>query len=257
MSRKFREVEEIARGSQGRIALAEDLDHGGLIVLKRYFEGLAPSPEWLNLMLATLKRLKHPNVLTPREVLNLDGEVVLVLPLIRGGTLNSRLERQGALSFQEGGVLLAQLVSLLNGLKYLGIVHRDFKPDNLLLQADLRLAVADFDLAWLGGTFWQWLTLPMRRRTLGTAWYMAPEHLKGARPHSGMDLYAVATLYYQSQTLRLPFGMNLEDRFDLKKFQPADRLTRTQNQALREALHPNPRKRLRSIEELYHRIYAY
>ncbi|MBW7875891.1 MAG: protein kinase [Candidatus Cloacimonetes bacterium] len=245
---EFRPVEFLAVGGQSHIHIVEDKKSRQLVVLKIYND----SGNRAAAIFKLVSGLKHPCVLKPLRYFDYTPKAML-LPLIRGGTLQQKIQKK-RLSFEESGVILAQLVSLLSSFSEIGLVHRDLKPDNLYLNSELHCFVADFDFAHVSqGMFRDWL-LPLRYRTQGTTYFMAPEHLEGGIPHSGMDDYAVATLYYQCLTLNLPFGNSIEDRFDVKRYRPAPILTRAQNRILQQALHHKPRQRI-CARKVYEALY--
>ncbi len=247
---EFRPVEFLAVGGQSHIHIVEEKKSRQLMVLKVYKDETNRAAEIFDLV----RSLKHPCVLKPLRYFNLNPKAML-LPLVRGVTLQQKIQKK-PLSFEQAGIILAQLVGLLSSFVDAGLVHRDLKPDNLYLDQALHCFVGDFDFAHVSRGFFSDLFLPLRYRTQGTTYYMSPEHLKAAIPHPAMDEYAVATLYYQCLSMTFPFGTSIEDRFDVNKYRPATILTKSQNAILLKALHPKRAARP-SIRELYESLYLY
>ena len=159
------------------------------------------------------------------------------------------------MDFQQAGVFLAQLGNLFDYLHRKGVVHRDVKPQNMLVDRKEVLYLLDFDAAFFSKTRFSGMTLSRSFRQLGTSQYMAPEHLRGRIPKPVMDIYSVATSYYQVLSLRFPFGEELEARENAKNYRPVEFLTKRQNDVLKQALDPDPNLRFPSVLLFYKEIY--
>ncbi len=252
---RFHLVEFLVRGAKSEIYLVFDRLKQVHRILKFYAEDLQEEAknEIVN-RLQKIRHLLHPAVL-PIEEIETTSSLMVFFPFIRGGTLGRRLQKEH-LSFHEGGQFLAQMASVLDYLHGLGIVHRDIKPDNILLDEHNNLYLTDFDIAYFPqGRFSRYL-LSTEFLNSGTTDYMAPEHLKGGRPSPAMDVYSTAVTLYQALSKNLPHGDDPRSRFDLKNYKPIPSLTRPQNKAIAKALHPDPAKRTAKVGQLYHELYT-
>jgi serine/threonine protein kinase len=129
------------------------------------------------------------------------GDDYIVMPFYAGGTLADRLRVERRLSLDETIDLAAQLGRGLDALHEHGVVHRDVKPSNVLIDGDGTAALADFGLA--RGTDSTQLT--QDGQLLGTAHYLAPELIEGKRASPGSDIYALGCVVYECLAGEPPF----------------------------------------------------
>ena len=186
----------------GRFALCDPLDRGATGTVWRAWD--LRRQEWCAAKLMRQRdagdplrfareqgvRLEHPHLLTPYSWAAEDAHVVIVSPLIGGGSLHTLLGDHGPLSEALVADLLDQLLDGLAHAHAAGLVHRDVTPANVLLEATGSgrpvLRLADFGLAVRVGE----PRLTRLGTVLGTAGYVPPEVLAGAAPHPSADLYA-------------------------------------------------------------------
>lgn len=135
------------------------------------------------------------------DVGELEGIVFLVMPYYAGGSLAHRLRERGRLELDETADLAAQLGRGLDALHERGVLHRDVKPSNVLLDADGSAALADFGLARAADS----TRLTREGQLLGTPFYLAPELIEGQEASRATDVYALGCLLYECLTGRPPF----------------------------------------------------
>ena len=135
------------------------------------------------------------------ELADEDGATYLVMPLYAGGSLAARLRTTRRLAVDEAIDLAAQLGRGLDALHERGIVHRDVKPSNVLLDGEGGAALTDFGLA--RGADWTRLTRD--GQVVGTPQYLAPELIEGGDATPASDLYALGCLLYECLAGRPPF----------------------------------------------------
>jgi serine/threonine-protein kinase len=152
--------------------------------------------------MAIVQKLMHKNIVRCFET-GADGKQrFFVMELIEGGSIASLLERKGKLSWQETIYYALQICSALEYAHQRGVIHRDLKPVNLLLEADGTLKLADFGLALDPDA----TVLTAAGRTVGTVNYMAPEQVRGKPPVSPQtDLYALGCVMFEMLTGHPPF----------------------------------------------------
>ncbi len=218
---RFRIARFIAQGGMGEVYEAEDLELGEAVALKtiRQREGDGDAAlELFRREVLLARRVTHPNVCRifdvfrhrfepspglagPREVLFLSME------LLRGDTLAERLRERGRMSTAEALPVALQMAAALDAAHQAGIVHRDFKSNNVMLipQGDgpPRAVVTDFGLA--GAHDERAQPQDESGLTMGTPAYMAPEQVEGGDVTPASDIYALGVVLYEMVTATVPF----------------------------------------------------
>jgi eukaryotic-like serine/threonine-protein kinase len=143
----------------------------------------------------------HPNVVTIYDVAEYDGKSFIVMELLRGGTIADRLRSGEEITHRLALRWLQDAGSALDAAHELGIVHRDVKPANMLLDDKGRLAIADFGIARLGLED----QITQTGQVLGTASYLAPEQAMGEPATPASDRYALAVVAFELLTGSKPF----------------------------------------------------
>ena len=143
----------------------------------------------------------HPHVVTIYDVAELDGASFIVMELLRGGTVADELRAGDAIPHRVALRWLAEAGSALDAAHEAGIVHRDVKPANMLLDEHGRLALADFGIARLGLED----QITQTGQVLGTAAYLAPEQAMGEASTAATDRYALAVVAFELLTGGKPF----------------------------------------------------
>src|SRR4051812_23983736 len=155
----------------------------------------------------TAARLSHPNIVPIYSVDERDGMVYFVMALVQGGSVGDRLRSVGALSIAEARRIIREVADALAYAHASGVVHRDIKPDNILLDAESgRAMVTDFGIARAASDDGDGPRLTATGAALGTPAYMSPEQCAGDREIDGRsDLYSLGTVAYQMLTGEPPF----------------------------------------------------
>ena len=143
----------------------------------------------------------HPNVVTIYDVGEHKNRVFMVMEIMRGGTLGDRLKSGREIPHATALRWLREAAAALDAADDAGVVHRDIKPGNLLLDEHERLAVADFGIARLA---WE-DQLTATGQVLGTAAYLSPEQAMGEAATAASDRYALAVVAYELLTGSRPF----------------------------------------------------
>ncbi|WP_329410497.1 serine/threonine protein kinase [Streptomyces sp. NBC_00704] len=201
----------LGRGSAGTVWLGEGPE--GPVAVKLLREDLASDEELVGRFVqerTALLGLEHPHVVSVRDLVVDGNDLALVMDLVRGTDLRTRLDRDRRLAPEAAVAIVADVAEGLAAAHAAGIVHRDVKPENILLdmQGPLgpggshRALLTDFGVAKLIDT-------PKRTRAtkiIGTPDYLAPEIVEGLPPRASVDIYALATVLYELLAGFTPFG---------------------------------------------------
>jgi serine/threonine protein kinase len=205
-----------------------------------------------------LRNLMHPNCVRVLDF-GLDGSTAyLILEYVDGDNLGQRLERDGRLPEAEAVRLITQVGQALEYLHRKRVIHRDVKPDNILVTADGQAKLTDLGLAKnLDGDF----NLTLTQSALGTPHFMAPEQFEDAkRVDARGDLYSLAATLYMLVTNQPPFrtrsaravGLIYKKKMALDLAPPREvvpELSEDLERAVLKALHPDRNQRHASVEE--------
>jgi serine/threonine protein kinase len=200
---------ELGRGGMAIVYGARDTRLRRRVAVKLLPPDLAFRPDIRSRFLReaeTAAQLSHPNIVPIFSVDERDGLVYFVMAFVEGGNLGDRLREQGALPIDGARQILRELADALGYAHRNGVVHRDIKPDNILLDADSgRAMITDFGIA-RAATGGDDTRLTATGVTIGTPMYMSPEQCSGERDIDGRsDLYSLGAVAYQMLTGRPPF----------------------------------------------------
>ncbi|MFE8011054.1 serine/threonine-protein kinase [Streptomyces sp. NPDC057418] len=201
----------LGRGSAGTVWLGEGPE--GPVAIKLLREDLASDQELVGRFVqerTALLGLDHPHVVAVRDLVVDGTDLALVMDLVRGTDLRTRLDRERRLAPEAAVAIIADVADGLAAAHRAGVVHRDVKPENILLDMEGPLGpggshpalLTDFGVAKLIDT-------PRRTRTtkiIGTPDYLAPEIVEGLPPRAAVDIYALATVLYELLAGFTPFG---------------------------------------------------
>ena len=202
---------ELGGGGMSRVFVAEEVQLGRMVVMKVVAEELAGgmSVERFRREIRLAAMLQHPHIVPVLTAGDANGLLYYTMPLIEGESLRARVERDGAFSLEDAITVLRDVASALEYAHAKGIVHRDVKPDNVLLTGAAAV-VTDFGIAKAlehsviveGST-----ALTQAGLSIGTPEYMAPEQaLADPDVDHRADLYAFGCLAYEVLTGKSPFA---------------------------------------------------
>ncbi|MBB4690445.1 serine/threonine-protein kinase [Paractinoplanes abujensis] len=197
----------VGHGATGTVWRGIDRSTGADVAVKLLHEGLLRQPKLVIRFVqerTILMMMRHENIVGVRDLFSAGGSLALVMDYVSGGSLRTHLRAEGTLAPAGAADLLSQVAAALAQAHELGVVHRDVKPDNILLQENAgRLAVrlTDFGIARVLDT--AGLTTP--QAIVGTPHYMAPEAIQGeAVPAS--DVYSAGVVLYELLTGLPPYA---------------------------------------------------
>jgi DNA-binding beta-propeller fold protein YncE len=236
----YRIEEQIARGGMGVVYRATHLGLERPVALKVIARELADREGFRERFLRESRlaaRLDHPAVVPIYDSREVNGELVVAMRLIGGGDLRGLIDREGPLPPRRALDLLGQVADALDTAHAAGIVHRDVKPHNILVEGD-HAYLSDFGLAKAfdesgsaGGT-----------SVVGTAHYMSPEQWRGDSIGPAADVYSLGCVLYEAITGIAPFGRAEADT--------EPEMPQGMEVAVRRATAKDPLDRYRSAGEL-------
>ena len=148
-----------------------------------------------------VSKLNHPNVVDVYDVGEFEGRHYIVMEYVRGRTLKQLISQRGALHQEEAVNIMIQLTSAVQHAHENDIIHRDIKPQNVLVKDDGTVKITDFGIALAHDT----VQLTQSDAVLGSAHYLAPETTRGETPSNQVDIYALGIVFYELLTGNVPF----------------------------------------------------
>jgi eukaryotic-like serine/threonine-protein kinase len=256
---QYRLERELGRGGMGVVFLATDTTLDRRVAIKVVHPELAAHASIARRFLAearTIARLRHPNIVAVHAAGTADGLLYYVMDEVDGESLRQRLNRDGKLSPSEVARIMADLASALDAAGRAGVVHRDVKPENVLLESGTgRALLADFGIA--RAMVVEGASSTGQGVAVGTPSYMSPEQAAGEEVDSRSDLYALGIVAYEMLVGHPPFqGSNrvVVSKHIAERPVPIERIRPDCSQplagAVMKALEKQPGERWQTGEEL-------
>lgn len=199
----------IARGGMGVVYKATHLALDRQVALKVIARELAEKEGFRERFLRESRlaaSLDHPGVVPVLDAREEEGELIVAMRLVKGGDLKKLIDREGPLSPARAIALLGQVAEALDAAHAAGIVHRDVKPHNILVEGD-RAYLSDFGLA----KAYEDTGARSGTSIVGTAEYMAPEQWRGQGVGPAADVYSLGCVLYEALTGVVPYARKESD----------------------------------------------
>ena len=250
----YKILEKLGEGGMGIVYKAHDTKLDRTVALKFLPQHLvsqeAEQARFLQEARAA-SALNHPNVCTIYDIKDEDGQQFIVMEFVEGSTIRQKLpvaKLQDALTYS------VQIGDALHEAHAKGIVHRDIKCENIMLNSKNQIKVMDFGLAKLKGS----LKLTKASSTVGTLGYMAPEQLQGGDVDARSDIFSFGVVIFEMLTGHMPFrgdheaammySIVNEDPEPLQKSRPE--LSAELDRIVRRALEKDPEDRYQHIDDM-------
>ena len=207
---RYQVLKLLGAGGMGEVLLVSDLAlEGEKVALKRLFPNVASNPRQVarfrnEVLLA--RKLSHPNIVRIYDFGKTDsGQFFISMEYVEGRSLHAEIydRPSGPLSISEIASILIPICHALHYSHAMKVIHRDLKPDNILITPDGQVKLTDFGIA---RSLEVDKGLTATNEVVGTAYYMSPEHFRGSQIDGRSDIYSLGILAYEMATRERPFS---------------------------------------------------
>ncbi len=207
---RYQIIDKIGEGGMAVVYKAMDNRLNRLVAVKIMLDEFAADEDFKRRFSSesqAVAMLSHPNIVTVYDVSHSDSIEYIVMELIDGISMKQYLERKGAVGWRETLHFAKQIAKALAHAHSKGIIHRDIKPQNIMLLRDGTIKVADFGIAALENE-----ATEMSGQAIGSIHYISPEQARGEYPNARCDIYSLGVVMYEMLTGQLPYtGDSLTD----------------------------------------------
>lgn len=227
--------ELIGIGGMANVYKATDITDNKVVAVKILREEYYGNEEFMRRFKNESKAiamLSHPNIIKVYDVCFSTKFQSIVMEYVDGVTLKEYLEQQSPLSWKETLHFVIQILKALDHAHERGIVHRDIKPQNVMMLSDGSIKITDFGIA----RFARSETRTLTDRAIGSVHYMSPEQARGEHTDQRADIYSVGAMMYEMLTGKLPFDAENPVSVALKQIQLEAPSPRSINPDIPEAL---------------------
>lgn len=198
LGQRYKLERELGRGGMGVVYLAQDTQLERPVALKFLGSLVDGNEEYKKRFLREAKaaaKVSHPNIISIYEVSAQEGNSFIAMEFVEGGNLHQHVQKKGKLSPREAINIMIQACSALQAVHEQGIIHRDIKPDNILIAKGGLVKLMDFGLAKGAGS-----RLTGANVIMGTPCYMPPEQARGEDTDARSDIYAMGMVLHEILT---------------------------------------------------------
>ncbi len=261
---RYEILEEVGNGGMAVVYKARDFDTGAIVAVKILREEYLDNEEFCRRFRnesRAIALLNHSNIVKIFDVCNTPTLQYIVMEFIDGISLKDYIEQQRVLSWKEAVYFTTQILRALMQAHSKGIVHRDIKPQNIMLLPNGRIKVTDFGIARLASS----QTSTITDKAIGSVHYIAPEQARGAATDARADLYSVGVMLYEMLTGKLPFEANSAVSVAVMQLQADPKMPREVNPNIPvgleeitvQAMQKDPASRYQSAAEMLQDIESF
>lgn len=256
--------ELIGVGGMANVYKATDVTDGKTVAVKILREEFNENEEFLRRFKNESKAiamLSHPNIIRVYDVCFSHGTRSIVMECVDGITLKEYMEEQAPLSLKETLHFVPQILRALSHAHKRGVIHRDIKPQNVMLLPDASIKLTDFGIA----RFARSETRTLTDRAIGSVHYISPEQARGEHTDQRADIYSVGVMLFEMLTGQLPFDADSPVTVALKQIESRAPSPRSLNPNIPEpleaitmrAMQKDPERRYQSAGEMLADLEAY
>ncbi|MGA2713388.1 MAG: serine/threonine-protein kinase [Bryobacteraceae bacterium] len=198
----------VARSGMASIFRATDVDNGRTVAIKIPHPEMEADPQLFERFKREQEigeKLDHPGVMKVFKDAH-RSRIYMVMEWVEGQLLRNLLSATGKLPTERAARITARVCEALDYIHSHGVVHRDMKPENIMVDAEDRIKLIDFGIAANEGS--RRLTFAKLSNVMGTPDYISPEQVKGKRGNARSDIYAMGVMLYEMLTGKVPFTGN-------------------------------------------------
>jgi eukaryotic-like serine/threonine-protein kinase len=253
---RYRVIRRLGSGGMANVYLAEDEELGRRVAIKVLDDKHANDEQFIERFRREAKNaasLSHPNIVSIYDRGDSEGTYYIAMEYIEGRTLKDLIVARGPLPVDRAVSYARQILGAVRFAHRKGIVHRDIKPHNVLVDTDGRLKVTDFGIARAGAS-----QMTEAGSIIGTAQYLSPEQARGAPVDQRSDLYSVGVVLHEMLTGSVPFTGDTPVEIAMKHISAVPQPPSTARPDLPDdldlvmlrALAKDPRERFQTAEEM-------
>ena len=216
---RYRIINRLGSGGMADVYCAEDSQLGRRIALKVLHRRFAEDPQFVERFrreASSAAGLSHPNIVGIFDRGEWDGTYYIAMEYVEGRTLKEIVREKGAAPAEAATDITLQILRAARYAHKHGVVHRDIKPHNVLIDGDGRVRVTDFGIARAGAS-----DMTETGSVMGTAQYLSPEQAQGRPVDERADLYSIGIVLYELLTGRVPFDADSPVTVALKQVSEA------------------------------------
>ena len=254
---RYQLIELVGVGGMSNVYRAQDLNDDKIVAVKILRDEFASNEEFLRRFKNESKAiamLSHPNIVKVYDVSFFDKTKYIVMEYIDGISLKDYIDQQGVVKWKEAIFFTLQLLNALNHAHSRGIVHRDIKPQNVMLLSDGSIKITDFGIARFARNDSKTLT----DKAIGSVHYISPEQASGMDTDERSDIYSLGVMLFEMLTGKLPFEADSPVSVALKQIQSRpprpteinDTIPEGLESIIMKALEKNPDKRYQNASEM-------